>query len=132
MEQGSIRCDANISIREVGFDKLNTKVEIKNINSFKELQKALEKEQKRQLELYTYGEEYKIKQETRRWDNGKGKTVPMRSKEDAHDYRYFPEPDLVPIIIDQNKLMTQQKICQKCQRKRKKDSLKNMLFLKKK
>lgn len=104
MEQGSIRCDANISIREVGSDKLNTKVEIKNINSFKELQKALEKEQKRQLELYTYGEEYKIKQETRRWDNGKGKTVPMRSKEDAHDYRYFPEPDLVPIIIDQKQI----------------------------
>ncbi len=104
MEQGSIRCDANISIREVGSDKLNTKVEIKNINSFKELQKALEKEQKRQLELYTYGEEYKIKQETRRWDNGKGKTVPMRSKEDAHDYRYFPEPDLVPIIIEQKQI----------------------------
>ena len=104
MEQGSKRCDANISIREVGSDKLNTKVEIKNINSFKELQKALEKEQKRQLELYTYGEEYKIKQETRRWDNGKGKTVPMRSKEDAHDYRYFPEPDLVPIIIDQKQI----------------------------
>lgn len=99
MEQGSLRCDANISIRKVGQEALNTKVEIKNINSFKELQKALEKEEKRQIELYTYGEESKIKQETRRWDNGKGKTVPMRSKEDAHDYRYFPEPDLLPIII---------------------------------
>ena len=99
MEQGSLRCDANISIREVGSDKLNTKVELKNINSFKELQKALEKEEKRQLELYTYGEEFKIKQETRRWDSGKGKTVPMRSKEDAHDYRYFPEPDLTPILV---------------------------------
>ncbi|MBE6050297.1 MAG: Asp-tRNA(Asn)/Glu-tRNA(Gln) amidotransferase subunit GatB [Clostridium sp.] len=99
MEEGSLRCDANISIREAGSDKFNTKVEMKNISSFKELQKALEKEEKRQRELYTYGEEYKIKQETRRWDSGKGRTVPMRSKEDAHDYRYFPEPDLVPIII---------------------------------
>lgn len=99
MEQGSLRCDANISLRKVGEEALNTKVEIKNINSFRELQKALEREEKRQRELYTYGEEYKIKQETRRWDSGKGRTVPMRSKEDANDYRYFPEPDIVPIII---------------------------------
>jgi aspartyl-tRNA(Asn)/glutamyl-tRNA(Gln) amidotransferase subunit B len=104
MEEGSLRCDANISIREAGSDILNTKVEMKNISSFKELQKALEKEEKRQRELYNYGEEYKIKQETRRWDNGKGKTVPMRSKEDAHDYRYFPEPDLVPIIIKEEQI----------------------------
>jgi aspartyl-tRNA(Asn)/glutamyl-tRNA(Gln) amidotransferase subunit B len=101
MEQGSLRCDANISIREVGSDVLNTKVELKNLNSFKELQKALEKEEKRQLELYSFGEQSKIKQETRRWDAGKGKTVSMRSKEEAHDYRYFPEPDLVPIIVRQ-------------------------------
>lgn len=99
MEQGSLRCDANISMRKIGQDTLNTKVELKNINSFKELQKALEKEEKRQRELYTFGEESKIRQETRRWDSAKGKTVPMRTKEDAHDYRYFPEPDLVPIII---------------------------------
>jgi len=104
MQEGSLRCDANISIREAGSDVLNTKVEMKNIGSFKELQKALEKEEKRQRELYTYGEEYKIKQETRRWDNGKGKTVSMRSKEDAHDYRYFPEPDLVPIIIKEEQI----------------------------
>jgi len=104
MQEGSLRCDANISIREAGTDVLNTKVEMKNIGSFKELQKALEKEEKRQRELYTYGEEFKIKQETRRWDNGKGKTVSMRSKEDAHDYRYFPEPDLVPIIIKQDQI----------------------------
>jgi aspartyl-tRNA(Asn)/glutamyl-tRNA(Gln) amidotransferase subunit B len=101
MEQGSLRCDANISIRRVGQKEYNTKVEIKNINSFKELQKALEKEEKRQRELYQFGEEYKIKQETRRWDSGKGRTIPMRSKEEAHDYRYFPDPDLVPIIIPQ-------------------------------
>lgn len=99
MEEGSLRCDANISLREVGSDKLNTKVEIKNLNSFKELQKALEKEEKRQRELYTFGQEYKIVQETRRWDSSKGKTVSMRSKEDAHDYRYFPEPDIIPIVI---------------------------------
>lgn len=106
MDQGSIRCDANISIRRLGEDLLNTKVEIKNINSFKELQKALEKEEKRQRELYIHGEEFKIKQETRRWDNEKKQTVPMRSKEDAHDYRYFPEPDLFPIIIEENQIET--------------------------
>lgn len=106
MEEGSLRCDANISIREAGSNKLNTKVEMKNISSFKELQKALEKEEKRQRELYTYKEEYKIKQETRRWDNGKGRTVAMRSKEDAHDYRYFPEPDLVPIIIKDEQILS--------------------------
>ena len=71
------------------------------MNSFREVQKALEREEKRQRELYQYGEEYKIKQETRRWDAAKAKTLPMRSKEEAHDYRYFPEPDLTPIIIQQ-------------------------------
>lgn len=104
MEQGSLRCDANISLRPVGEDKLYSKVEIKNINSFRELQKALEKEQKRQTELYSFGEGYKIKQETRRWDSGKGRTITMRTKEDAHDYRYFPDPDLVPVIISQDKI----------------------------
>lgn len=104
MEQGSLRCDANISVRELGQEAYNTKVEIKNINSFKELQKALDKEEKRQIELYTFGEGYKIKQETRRWDSGKGRTVSMRSKESAHDYRYFPEPDLVPIIVREDQI----------------------------
>lgn len=99
MEQGSLRCDANISLRRVGQQTFNTRVELKNMNSFKELQKALDREEKRQKELYTFGEEDKIKQETRRWDSSKGKTVPMRSKEDAHDYRYFSEPDLAPVII---------------------------------
>ncbi|MTK11644.1 MAG: Asp-tRNA(Asn)/Glu-tRNA(Gln) amidotransferase subunit GatB, partial [Clostridiaceae bacterium] len=106
MEQGSMRCDANISIRTIGEEKLNAKVELKNINSFRELQKALEKEEKRQRELYTYGEQHKIKQETRRWDSGKGRTVPMRSKEDADDYRYFPDPDLVPIIVKDKQIDT--------------------------
>lgn len=100
MEQGSLRCDANISIRPFGQKEYNTRVELKNINSFRELQKALEKEEKRQRELYQFGEGYKIKQETRRWDSAKGRTIPMRSKEEAHDYRYFPEPDLLPIIIE--------------------------------
>ena len=100
MEEGSLRCDANISIRKVGSDVLNTKVEIKNMNSFKEVHKALLKEEKRQLELYRYGEEHKIVQETRRWDAGKGRTITMRTKEDAHDYRYFPETDLPPMILE--------------------------------
>lgn len=104
MDQGSLRCDANISLRPVGQEALNTKVEIKNINSFKEIQKALEKEQKRQSELYTYGEGHKIKQETRRWDSAKGRTIPMRSKEDADDYRYFPDPDLVPIVVSDSQI----------------------------
>jgi aspartyl-tRNA(Asn)/glutamyl-tRNA(Gln) amidotransferase subunit B len=99
MEQGSLRCDANISVRAVGQQTLNTKVEIKNMNSFKEILKALQKEEKRQRELYSYGEGEKIRQETRRWDTAKGKTVSMRSKEDAHDYRYFPDPDIPPVHI---------------------------------
>jgi aspartyl-tRNA(Asn)/glutamyl-tRNA(Gln) amidotransferase subunit B len=80
MEQGSLRCDANISVRPVGQKEYGTKVELKNINSFRELQKALEKEEKRQIELCRFGEGHKIVQETRRWDSGKGRTVPMRSR----------------------------------------------------
>lgn len=104
MEQGSIRCDANISIRPYGQEEYGTKVEIKNINSFREVQKALEKEEERQKKLYQFGEQYKIKQETRRWDASKGKTISMRSKEESQDYRYFPEPDLTPIIITKEKV----------------------------
>ncbi len=100
MEQGSMRADVNISLREVGFQGLNTKVEIKNMNSMKEVFKAVKKEESRQLQLYTYGEGHKVVQETRRWDQAKGRTLSMRSKEDAHDYRYFPEPDLPPVKID--------------------------------
>lgn len=99
MEEGSLRCDANISLRPVGQEEYGTKVEIKNINSFRELQKALEKEEKRQIELYSYNEGHKVVQETRRWDAAKGKTISMRSKEQAHDYRYVVEPDLPPIIL---------------------------------
>ncbi len=99
MEQGSLRCDGNISVRPMGQEALNAKVELKNINSFKELQKALEKEEKRQIELYSFGQGDQVVQETRRWDAAKGRTISMRSKEDAHDYRYFPEPDLKPIVV---------------------------------
>jgi len=100
MEQGSLRCDANISIRDFGQDILNTKVEIKNLNSFKEVGKALQKEYKRQSDLHRFDEAHKIKQETRKWDAAKGRTMTMRTKEDAHDYRFFPEPDLPPIILE--------------------------------
>lgn len=100
MEQGSLRCDANISLRRTGQNTLNTRVELKNLNSFKELKKALEYEAGRQKKLYTLKEENKIIQETRRWEAAKEETIPMRSKEDANDYRHFPEPDLGPIIID--------------------------------
>jgi len=100
MEQGSLRCDANISIRDHGEEILNTKVEIKNLNSFKEVGKALEKEYKRQSDLTRFGEGHKIKQETRKWDAAKGRTMTMRTKEDAHDYRFFPEPDLPPIHLE--------------------------------
>lgn len=101
MEQGSLRCDANISLREVGTDVLNTKVEIKNMNSFKEIAKALTKEEMRQRELYSFNEQDQIVQETRKWDSGKGRTITMRGKEDAHDYRYFSEPDLSKVIIEE-------------------------------
>ncbi len=96
MEQGSLRCDANISIRPEGSTKLGTKVELKNMNSFKFVEKALEYEIKRQTSAVKNGEA--IIQETRLWDTSTGKTHAMRSKEEAHDYRYFPEPDLVPFM----------------------------------
>ncbi|MDR5658085.1 Asp-tRNA(Asn)/Glu-tRNA(Gln) amidotransferase subunit GatB [Serpentinicella sp. ANB-PHB4] len=102
MEEGSLRCDANISIRKKGEYKLNTKVELKNINSFKELQKALENEEQRQKELYINNQMDKVMQETRRWDSVKGKTISMRKKEESQDYRYFPEPDIPIITIDKS------------------------------
>ena len=94
MEQGSLRCDANVSVRPAGSSALGTKVELKNMNSFKFVEKALEYEIKRQINAVKNGE--KIVQETRLWDSATGVTQSMRSKEEAHDYRYFPEPDLVP------------------------------------
>ncbi len=97
MEEGSFRCDANISVRKKGEEKLGVKVEIKNMNSFRNVQKALEYEEQRQIQLLENGQ--KIIQETRLWDANKEKTFSMRGKEEAHDYRYFPEPDLPPIEI---------------------------------
>ena len=98
MEEGSLRCDANVSIRPRDEKGLGTKTEIKNLNSFKFLQKGLQYEIKRQAKLLDSGK--KVVQETRHYDNDSGTTRALRSKEEAHDYRYFPEPDLVPVIID--------------------------------
>lgn len=99
MEQGSLRCDANISLRPYGQEVFGTKTELKNMNSFRGVQKGLEYEELRQAEVLDQGE--RIVQETRRWDEAQGKTLSMRSKEEAHDYRYFPDPDLVKVYIDE-------------------------------
>ncbi|MDZ4243164.1 MAG: Asp-tRNA(Asn)/Glu-tRNA(Gln) amidotransferase subunit GatB, partial [Candidatus Omnitrophota bacterium] len=97
MEKGSLRCDANISIRPQGETTLGTKAEVKNMNSFRAVKAALEFEENRHRQMAAAGE--RIIQETRLWNETKGMTLPMRSKEEAHDYRYFPEPDLVPFMI---------------------------------
>ena len=97
MEEGSLRCDANVSVRPRGSTELGTKTEIKNMNSFRSVHRAIESEIERQIGLLEYGE--RIIQETRGWDELHGITVSMRSKEEAHDYRYFPDPDLVPLEI---------------------------------
>jgi aspartyl-tRNA(Asn)/glutamyl-tRNA(Gln) amidotransferase subunit B len=98
MEEGSFRCDANISLRPKGQKAFGVKTELKNMNSFRNVQKALDYEIRRQTALLDQGE--KIIQETRLWDAAKGVTASMRGKEEAHDYRYFPDPDLVPLVID--------------------------------
>ncbi len=98
MEQGSLRCDANVSVRPYGQKEFGVKTEIKNMNSFKFIEKALDYEIKRQINVLKDGG--KIIQETRLWNSERGITESMRSKEEAHDYRYFPEPDLVPIEVD--------------------------------
>jgi aspartyl-tRNA(Asn)/glutamyl-tRNA(Gln) amidotransferase subunit B len=97
MEKGSLRCDANVSVRPRGAEKLGTKAEVKNLNSFRYLQRALEYEIERQIGALEAGG--KIEQETRLWNVPEGRTEPMRSKEFAHDYRYFPDPDLLPVGI---------------------------------
>jgi len=97
MQEGSFRCDANVSVRPRGSDKLGTRCEIKNLNSFRFLEKAIEFEARRQAELIEDGGT--VRQETRLWDPQKGETRSMRSKEDAQDYRYFPDPDLLPVEI---------------------------------
>ncbi|HRU93068.1 MAG TPA: Asp-tRNA(Asn)/Glu-tRNA(Gln) amidotransferase subunit GatB [Candidatus Marinimicrobia bacterium] len=100
MEEGSLRCDANISLRLAGEEKFGTKTEMKNMNSFRGVEKALRFEIERQKALLEKGEN--IIQQTMLWDEAKGEARPMRSKEESHDYRYFPEPDLVPLEVDEN------------------------------
>lgn len=100
MEEGSFRCDANVSVRPKGGEAFGTRTELKNMNSFRHVQRALEYEIKRQVFLRENGEE--VIQETRLWDESQGVTHSMRGKEEAHDYRYFPDPDLVPLVIEKS------------------------------
>ncbi len=99
LEEGSLRCDCNVSVRKQGDSQLGTKVELKNINSFRFVEKSIEYEIERQIDCLERGE--KILQETRMWDPDKNKTYTMRAKEDAQDYRYFPDPDLLPLVVTQ-------------------------------
>ena len=108
MQEGSFRCDANVSIRKSGEKKLGTRTELKNINSFKFVEKAINYEIQRQIDLLEDGK--KIKQETRLYDENKNITKSMRSKEEANDYRYFPDPDLLPIEIDNEYILKIKKL----------------------
>jgi aspartyl-tRNA(Asn)/glutamyl-tRNA(Gln) amidotransferase subunit B len=98
MEEGSLRCDANVSLRPAGAETLGVKTEVKNLNSFRHVQRALEFEIERQTTVLRAGRS--VEQETRLWDTAAGRTVTMRGKEEAHDYRYFPEPDLAPLELE--------------------------------
>lgn len=100
MQEGSMRCDVNISVREAGTTKLGTRTEMKNLNSFKAIARAIEYESQRQISALETGDE-EIIQETRRWDDTKGESYAMRNKEDANDYRYFPNPDIMPVHISE-------------------------------
>ena len=102
LQEGSMRADVNLSVREVGAKELGTRTEMKNLNSFKAISRAIADETERQIDLLESGE--KVVQETRRWDDVKGESYAMRSKEDAQDYRYFPDPDLVPIAVSDEML----------------------------
>ncbi len=102
MEEGSLRCDANVSIKPVGATKLGTRCEIKNLNSFKNVKASIEYEISRQIAMVEAGES--VRQETRLWNADEGRTRTMRSKDDAHDYRYFPDPDLVPIVLSEEEI----------------------------
>ena len=97
LQEGSMRADVNLSVREAGTEKFGTRTEMKNLNSFKAIAHAIEGERERQIELIEAGR--KVIQETRRWDDNKESSFTMRSKEDAQDYRYFPDPDLTPVVI---------------------------------
>ena len=102
MEEGSLRCDANVSVRPHGQSAFGTKAEVKNVNSFRYVEKAIDYEIGRQIDLIEGGG--RVVQETRLWDSAAGRTHAMRSKEEAHDYRYFPEPDLPPLIVDEARI----------------------------
>ena len=99
LQEGSMRADVNLSVRKAGAKEYGTRTEMKNLNSFKAIKRAIEGERARQIDLLESGE--KVVQETRRWDDVKGESYAMRNKEDAQDYRYFPDPDLVPVVIDE-------------------------------
>ena len=99
LQEGSMRADVNLSVREAGTETFGTRTEMKNLNSFRAIARAIEGERERQIELLESGRE--VVQETRRWDDNKGESYAMRSKEDAQDYRYFPDPDLAPIVISE-------------------------------
>jgi aspartyl-tRNA(Asn)/glutamyl-tRNA(Gln) amidotransferase subunit B len=107
MEEGSLRCDANVSVRPAGQGKFGTKAEVKNLNSFRYLRNALEYEIERQVDTLESGG--RVVQETRLWDSTAGRTLSMRSKEEAHDYRYFPEPDLPPLVVDEARIAAVQR-----------------------
>ena len=107
MEEGSLRCDANVSLRPFGSTQLGTKTELKNMNTFRGVEKAIEYEVGRQKEVLETGGH--VVQQTFLWDPQNNQTVPMRTKEDAHDYRYFPEPDLVPLMVDENRIASLKK-----------------------
>ncbi len=116
MEEGSLRCDANVSIRPVGSDVLGTKTELKNMNSFRYLERGVEAEIARQIALVQSGEE--VVQETLHYDPVSGAISSLRSKEEAHDYRYFPEPDLVPVVLTDAMIETPpERSCQSCRRR---------------
>jgi aspartyl-tRNA(Asn)/glutamyl-tRNA(Gln) amidotransferase subunit B len=102
MEEGSLRCDANVSVRPVGSHELGTKTELKNMNSFRFIERGIKAEVERQVALLRAGEP--VVQETLHFDPASGRLTPLRSKEEAHDYRYFPEPDLVPLVVDESML----------------------------
>ncbi len=102
LQEGSMRADVNLSVREAGAEKFGTRTEMKNLNSFKAITRAIEGETARQIDLIEAGES--VVQETRRWDDAKGESYAMRSKEDAQDYRYFPDPDLTPISVSEKML----------------------------
>lgn len=104
MEEGSLRCDANVSVRLKGENKLGTKTEIKNMNSFRNVEKALKYEIERQIDLIEDGEE--VTQQTLLWNADLNEAFPMRTKEEAHDYRYFPDPDLLPVVVDEKWIET--------------------------